>query len=88
MADNSCVFVSDDCRTWGENGLCLTCYKGYELQSGICVRSQISSRDLDIGCREWDWDNQICLKCSERWVMGPSGCIPISDFCQTFNSDG
>ena len=88
MSDNSCVLVSDDCRTWDDRGLCETCYKGYELQDGICVLSRISTVTLDLGCREWDWDNQICLRCSERWVMGSQGCIPVSDFCNTFNNDG
>ena len=33
-----CVMVDQQCATYNHsNGLCLSCYSGYELQNGKCV---------------------------------------------------
>ena len=38
-ADGVCIPVSDNCRTWDEaNGNCLSCYAGYVLDQGQCIR--------------------------------------------------
>ena len=90
MRQNRCVPVSDQCRTFNDDGICTACYKGYELSdSGECLLSRINvNPPSDPGCAEWDWDNQICLRCAPRWIMGSNGCLPISDFCRTHNDDG
>lgn len=57
---------------------------------GECVESpQSNSLPSDIGCRIWDWENQICLECSVRWVFDRTGtCMPVSDDCKFYNEDG
>ena len=41
----------------------------------------------DLGCKNWDWDNKVCLGCSTNWVQINNICIPVSDQCKTFDSD-
>ena len=43
----------------------------------------------DLGCALWDWDEQICLECSERWTFRLDGiCIPVSDQCKEHDVKG
>lgn len=88
MSENGCVAVSDQCRTFNEDGFCTSCYKGYKLEDGICRIEDINNQPSDFGCAEWDWDNQICLKCSFRFIQTDSGCTPVSDNCASFNDQG
>lgn len=90
-----CEAVSDLCRTFDLKGNCFTCYVGYNLVNGTCVLTtnvQVSSSlssSFDLGCNTWDWKNQKCLKCSNRWVFNNNGvCVPVSDQCNTFDSKG
>ena len=61
-----CIPVSDQCKTTSLNsGLCISCYKGYDLIEGSCVLSASkTAKSSDSGCANWDWDNQICIRCS------------------------
>ena len=84
-----CVPVSDHCATYNTvSGLCLTCYKGYVLNQGKCQLAP-EQKVSDVGCAQWDWDSQICLKCSQRWVFDQNNrCVPVSDNCAIHNSAG
>jgi hypothetical protein len=43
----------------------------------------------DVGCATWDWKNQVCLACSNRFVFnGQQKCVPVSDNCQIWNANG
>ena len=87
-ANGVCVAVSDACSTWGADGACTACYKGYNLLNGACVVADLHG-PTDLGCKRWDWDNQVCLECSARWVKGANGvCVPVSDVCATWGADG
>ena len=86
-----CIPVSDQCSTFDLKGNCFTCYVGYNLVNGTCVLAPNvqSSSSFDLGCSTWDWKNQKCLKCSNRWVFNTNGfCVPVSDQCNTFDSRG
>ena len=37
---------------------------------------------------KWDWDKQICLECSLRWVFGKNGCEPVDSNCARHQNDG
>lgn len=89
-ANKVCTAVSDQCKAWDSNGLCTACFKGYDLKSGSCVASPSNNaKPSDIGCAQWDWDNQICLKCSKNWVFNTKGtCIQVSSQCLTSNTNG
>ena len=78
--DGVCVAVSDHCREHDAAGLCVACYKGYSVVDGECVADE-PIMPVDLGCKTWDWDNQICLECSERWVSQDGVCVPVNDHC-------
>jgi hypothetical protein len=43
----------------------------------------------DIGCAQWDWDKQICLKCSNNWYLNINNkCAQISPLCNSSDSNG
>ena len=54
-----CAKVSDLCRSSDTSGLCLSCYKGYDLINGQCAE-RIDDGPTDLGCAKWDWDNRRC----------------------------
>jgi len=83
-----CVPVSDQCATYNTAGVCLTCYKGYIVVSGLCQLSA-EERPSDLGCATWDWTNKICLSCSNNWVFNSQNvCVVVSNQCKTFNTAG
>ena len=82
-----CQSVSAQCSTWDKlTGECLTCFSGYAISNGACVISEKPDHPADVGCRQWDWANQKCLKCSFRWAFNKDGtCVPVSDSCLSWN---
>jgi hypothetical protein len=83
-----CVPVSDQCNTYDLSGLCVSCYKGYNLVAGKCILAPIESV-ADLGCAKWDWNNKVCLQCSNNWVFNNQGaCVPVSDQCKAFDRSG
>lgn len=86
-----CVATSDLCRTIDpESGDCTACYEGYDLEDGACVYSPSNNaRPSDLGCGTWDWKNQVCLKCSNRWFFNSENrCVPVDDNCNNYADDG
>jgi hypothetical protein len=83
-----CVPVSDQCNTYNKAGACVTCYKGYNLNNGVCVLAPVQ-QVTDVGCANWDWNNQVCLSCSARYIFNSNHiCIPVSDNCNSWGSSG
>jgi len=89
-ANKTCVPVSDQCKTHADNGDCTDCYKGYDLKNGSCVFSDSNNaKPADLGCGSWDWNNQVCLKCSNNWVFNAKNvCVPVSDQCKAHADNG
>jgi hypothetical protein len=60
------------------------------LVNGACVFSASNNaQPADLGCATWDWTNQKCLACSNRWVFNAKGaCVPVSDNCNTHDASG
>lgn len=83
-----CVPVSDNCATSDAQGLCTSCYKGYDLNSGSCIVSPSNTNaPLDLGCKIWDWDNNKCLECSKRYYFDSNRkCQAVSNLCNAFDS--
>lgn len=82
--DGLCVAVSSQCNTFDKaSGNCLTCFSGYDLVDGECVFSPANTaQPADLGCGTWDWTNQVCLKCSDKWAFNADKiCVPVSDLC-------
>lgn len=81
-----CVSVSDQCQTWDPlDGFCLTCYRGYALNNGLCIESPQSQTPSDLGCAIWNSAADLCLECSQRYFFNGQQCVPVSDQCQTWN---
>ena len=90
-AKQICVASSDLCRSIvPETGACDSCYEGYDLKEGACLFSEFNNaRPSDLGCHQWDWNNQVCLKCSHRWFFNSEKkCVPVDDNCNSYNEDG
>ena len=89
-AAGKCIPVADQCRTYNADGNCGSCYKGYDLADGKCIFSESNNaKPSDLGCGTWDWDNQVCLKCSNGWVFNPQKvCVAVSNLCANHNEDG
>ena len=51
-----CMPVSDQCKTFDLSGSCLSCYNGYNLDSGKCALAP-TKIVADVGCGLWDWNN-------------------------------
>ena len=87
-ADQLCVSTSDQCKTFdSQTGACTSCFKGYDLNNNGCSLSASNNAiPSQIGCSTWDWDNQICLKCSNLWVFSKSQCVPVDEKCSSFDS--
>merc|ERR1712176_1147294 len=83
-----CVPVSDQCASHNSAGDCASCYEGYNLENGRCVAAPVE-KVSDEGCATWDWKNQVCLQCSEKWARGSDGlCVPVSDQCASHDESG
>ena len=85
-----CTPVSNDCNQYNSiSGACVTCFKGYSLSNGQCLVSSANSSPTDLGCATWDWNNQVCLACSNRWVFNSKKvCVPVSDNCHSYDASG
>lgn len=35
----------------------------------------------DPGCKSWDWDRQVCLECSGRFIPKNGICVPVDPSC-------
>ena len=62
-------------------GVCLSCYQGYEVRNASCKLTS----DPDTGCSKWNGNN-VCLECSRGWWMNNGRCNPVSDQCSTWDS--
>jgi hypothetical protein len=82
-----CKAVDTQCNTWDKaDGLCLSCYQGYNLQNGSCLRAADAAVS-DVGCKAFS--NGACVECSARWVFNAlKACIPVSDTCKTHDGNG
>ena len=82
-----CIPVSDLCRTSSSEGLCTSCYKGYDLVNGTCLFSASNSAPLaDAGCRIWNWTTESCSECSNSWYLWNGKCAEVSTLCKSHDS--
>ena len=94
-----CQKIDDQCNTWDRvNGLCLTCYKGYNLVNGVCQARtvQVNQGFITInGITGIDsnndgildfckiWVENICIECVARAYFDNAGvCKAVSDQCK------
>lgn len=79
--------VSDHCAASNDQGLCSSCYKGYDLTSGSCIVSPSNTiKPSDLGCKNWDWDNNKCLECANWFFFDSSSkCVSVSSLCKSYD---
>ena len=59
------------------------------MTNGKCVVSPVNLTPTEVGCKTWDWNNQVCLECSARWVLSQKKvCVPVADNCAQYNAAG
>ena len=90
-AEGICNSVSAQCNTFDKaSGNCLTCFKGYDLKNGKCLSSDSNNaKSANSGCGTWDWDKQVCQKCSSHWFFNENKvCVPVSDQCKSSIENG
>ncbi len=82
-----CQKVDDSCRQFNGRGQCTSCYKGYVINGVKCVLSQVEiTGPTDLGCAQWNWDAQVCLRCSQRYIFDSRGvCKKVDDICAQWN---
>lgn len=80
-----CRQVSDFCRTWDGEGLCLTCYGGYTLKDGACV---LDASRLPGGMQNLcaKFDENVCVQCAFRSYLNDQGvCTQVDSYCKTWD---
>ena len=86
-SNNICVPVDPLCKTYDNaNGHCLTCFKGYVLNADTGACDRAADRAVsDAGCAEWNWDQDVCVKCSHYWFMNNGLCASVSPYCKSYD---
>lgn len=87
---NMCVAVDALCRTFNsQNGLCLSCYAGYNLQSGRCVvvPPDAGYQNTNQYCAVWE--GAVCRQCAANSYFNANGnCTPNNPYCASSGANG
>lgn len=80
-SNGQCEKVSEDCRTYNDfDGQCLSCYSGFALNQGKCVKDNVKG-----GCSSFDSDGK-CSKCATGFYLNSnSECAQVDAQCAKFN---
>ena len=79
--------VDPTCFTYNQNnGLCTSCYVGYELMGGRCIKG--TAPDGDPNCKKFV--NGVCEECSKGAIFNANRrCIVVDPTCKTYDqADG
>lgn len=85
-SNNVCVLVNPLCRSFNNvNGLCLSCYNGYNLNNGSCLSG---SGAVDPNCQTFT--NGTCSQCYGGYYYKRStlSCLLNSKNCSNYDGDG
>lgn len=87
---NMCVAVDALCRTFdAQNGNCLTCYSGYQLQSGRCVVVPPESGFQANNQYCAVWEGTTCRQCAANSYFDNNRiCRPNNPYCATSGPQG
>ncbi len=78
-----CQEVNTLCNTYDNRGNCLSCYPGFTLVSGTCLKEQ--KQISDDNCKTWD--KSVCVECSFGAFFLPNRtCKAANPLCKTFNT--
>jgi hypothetical protein len=85
MNNGICIPVSPYCKTYDDQGLCTSCFKGYGVLNGTCEKTA-DKVVTDAGCKTWIWDNSTCTECAPFWYSSQGVCTAVSPYCKTYDS--
>lgn len=83
--DGKCTAADPLCATFDPmDGRCLTCFLGYEVQSGLCILKEEDARDPN--CASFNPDN-TCKQCSKGFVFNQDtkNCQLTNPLCKTID---
>ena len=80
-----CITFNPLCKTSNtSNGACLSCFKGYGIQSGTCVIVSGQTSNSDVNCKATD-ANGACTACYSFYYLSVQGnCIRLDTNCKTY----
>jgi hypothetical protein len=77
-----CTQSNPLCKTFNtNNGWCLSCYSGYNLQNGQCIIA--TNAPTDLLCAQWN--NGICTQCATTAYFRNGVCTQSNPQCRTFD---
>ena len=84
QATGECKQVNSLCKTFDpKNGICTSCYVGYEPALGTCVVN--AARDTN--CRKFDpMNNNYCIECYQGYLPLSGKCQGQNPLCKTANA--
>lgn len=83
-----CAAVHQNCKTWDEEeGFCLTCFGGYDLEDKECVWATSIIPAPNMGCANWDWEALKCNMCMKDYVKVDNLCVSVYDRCLISDGD-
>lgn len=83
-----CIPVNPLCKTYDSNGFCRSCFQGYNLDTGNCLKES-AAPVVDVNCFKFSADQKTCLQCSSGSFFNTQGvCTQVSENCQASGSDG
>lgn len=82
LTNGACVAVNTLCQTYNStNGLCLSCYSGYSINSqGLCVLST-----SDLNCLQTN-GNGDCIQCATNYFISSGKCLAKNPLCMSYDS--
>jgi len=85
-AQGKCQNVNPACKTYDNgNGLCTSCFSGYEVQNGNCAVSL--NANTIANCNQIDQLSGKCVKCSFGYYFDQNGnCKQADPNCKSFDS--
>lgn len=86
-ASGLCEAIDPECFIFNERTLqCTDCFDGFTL---VNFRCQIVTVTPDIqvpNCIAYNINNlEICVECVNRFFLSNNECLPVSDFCNTYD---
>jgi hypothetical protein len=75
------------CKTTNSsNGLCLSCFDGYQLAGGNCQNSTTTINNIGSNIYCTKFNGAACIQCVNRYYVKDQTCYSIDPNCLTYNA--
>jgi hypothetical protein len=85
VSNGKCVQNNNLCKT-SNNGICTSCYEGYNLESGNCVipapTAGTTLAQRDPYCVKFIGNN--CIQCANTYYLANNVCAQANPLCKSF----